>query len=76
MLAKLGDSFLPVLVEKSDDPALVKRFEIIQYPTIVWTDVKGELIGLTVQPRSPDDAISDFEVNRAFVLGESPEAPR
>ena len=76
MLDRFGQDFVPVLVEKDDEPKLIDRYQLVQFPTIVWTDASGEALAVTVQPENPDDALADLEVAREWLRNAGSGADR
>ena len=67
MVAKLGADFVPVLVEKDDEPKLIARYGLEQFPTIVWSDASGEALMLTFQPECADEALRDLDQARTWL---------
>jgi hypothetical protein len=63
----VGAGFAPVLAEQSADAALVRRFGVGQFPSIVWTDGACDAVAVTVQPEAPEDALRDLQAARAFL---------
>jgi hypothetical protein len=79
VVGQLGEDFVPVLVEKDDEPKLIDRYGLMQFPTIVWTDAAGDALALTIQPESPEEAIGDLESARKWLrhpAGEPEEESR
>ena len=67
VVEQAGEDFVPALVEKDDEPRLIERYGLQQFPTILWTDAAGEVLALSIQPESPDDALGDLETARRWL---------
>jgi hypothetical protein len=67
---------VPVLVEKDEEPKLIERYGLMQFPTIVWTDASGKVLAMTIQPESSDEALDDLEVARRWLRNPEPDEPR
>lgn len=49
-------------MEKDDEPDLVARYDVVYYPTFLWTDGTGAELTRTVQPSDPDELMGDLEI--------------
>ena len=50
-----------MFVEKDDNAGLVERFEVVHYPTVVWTDGDGEVLTRTAQPDDAEELLEELE---------------
>ena len=49
-----------MFVEKDDNAALVERFEVVNYPTVVWTDSTGAVVSRTAQPDDAEELLEEL----------------
>lgn len=57
----MEEQFALVFVEKDDNADLVERFEVVDYPTVVWTDGDGKVLTRTAQPDDAEELLEELE---------------
>ncbi len=48
-------------MEKDDETDLVARFEVVHYPSFVWTDAKGTEVLRSVLPADSAEMLEELE---------------
>ena len=43
------------------------------FPTLVWTDLAGEVVAATIQPDGPEDALRDLRFVREWLAEPVPD---
>ena len=59
-----------MFLEKDDEPELVRVYGVVQFPTVVFTDVAGEPIETVIHPGSPDEVLKGLGFARRWLRGE------
>ena len=70
MQAALAPEVAAVYLEKDDEPELVDRYGVINFPTLVWLDPTGEVVSMTVLPEDSETALSDLAFLREWLADE------
>jgi len=59
--------FTTIFVEQEEEPDLIEKYDVVYYPTIVWTDGVGIELTRSAQPTDSDEVLGDQEVAVEFL---------
>ena len=64
-------TFTTVFMEQEEEEAMIKKYDVVYYPTLIWTDGYGIELTRSAQPTDADEALGDQEVAIEFLADDA-----